>query len=34
MGWIGNKVLLYSSENHIQYPVTDHNVKECIYIYN
>ena len=24
-----NKVLLYSTENYIQYPVTNHNGKEC-----
>ena len=28
IGQINNKVLLYSTENHIQYPVTNHNVKE------
>ena len=27
--WINNKVLLYSTKNHIQYPVTNHNGKEC-----
>ena len=36
-GWI-NKVLLYSTENYIQYPKINHNgkknVKKCIYIYN
>ena len=35
--WINNKVLLYSTENYIQYLVTDHNGKEYfkkyIYIY-
>ena len=37
--WITNKVLLYSTENYIQYPVINHNGKEyekeyiCIYIY-
>ena len=38
--WINNKVLLYSTENHIQYPMINHNGKEYlkkniyIYIYN
>ena len=27
-GWINNKVLLYSTGNYIQYPVTNHNGKE------
>ena len=34
--WINNKVLLYSRENYIQYPVINHNGKEYfknIYIY-
>ena len=26
--WINNKVLLYSTENYIQYPMVDHNGKE------
>ena len=26
--WISNKVLLYSTENYVQYPVTSHNGKE------
>ena len=35
--WINNKVLLYSSENYIQYPMINHNGKEykkrmCIYV--
>ena len=41
IGWINNKVLLYSAGNYIQYPVTNHNGKEyekehiyIIYIYN
>ena len=38
IGWINNKVLLYSTENHIQYPVINHNgkkyKKECIHMYN
>ena len=33
--WINNKVLLYSTENYIQYPVINHNGKkhrkECMY---
>ena len=28
IGWINNKVLLCSTENYIQYPVTNHNGKE------
>ena len=36
IGWINNKVLLYSTENYIQYPVINHNgkyyEKEYIYI--
>ena len=36
--WINNKVLLYSTGNHIQYPVINHNgkeyEKECMYMYN
>ena len=28
IGWINNKVLLYSAGNHIQYPVINHNGKE------
>ena len=36
IGWINNKVLLYSTGNYIQYPVTNHNgeeyEKEYIYI--
>ena len=38
--WINNKVLLYSIENYIQYPMINHNGKEyfkkecvCVYIY-
>ena len=39
--WINNKVLLYGTENHIQYPMKNHNRKEfqkqivcvCIYIF-
>ena len=40
MEWINNKVLLYSTENCIQYPVKNHNGKEyekecvCIYMCN
>ena len=35
--WINSKILLYSTENYIQYPVINHNrkeylKKECIYI--
>ena len=26
--WINNKVLLYSTENYIQYPIINHNGKE------
>ena len=36
IGWINNKVLLYSTGNYIQYPVINHNgkdyEKEYIYI--
>ena len=36
VGWINNKVLLYSTGNYIQYPVINRNGeeygKECIYI--
>ena len=28
--WINNKVLLYSTENYIQYPMINHNGKEYI----
>ena len=35
--WINNKVLLYSTANHIEYPMINHNgkeyEKEYIYIY-
>ena len=38
IGWINNKVLLYSTGNYIQYPVINHNgkeyEKEYIYMYN
>ena len=27
VGWVNNKVLLYSTGNYIQYPVTNHNEK-------
>ena len=35
--WIKNKILLYSTENYIQYPMINHNLKEyfkkeCIYV--
>ena len=36
-GWINNKVLLCSTGNYIQYPVTSHmekNMKNNIYMYN
>ena len=37
IGWINNKVLLYSTGKYIQYPMINHNgkeyKKECIYIY-
>ena len=36
IGWMNNKVLLYSTGNYIQYPVTSHNgkeyEKECIVV--
>ena len=28
IGWINNKVLLYSTGNYIQYPIINHNGKE------
>ena len=35
--WINNKILLYSTENYIQYPMVNHNGKESqkewIYVY-
>ena len=38
IGWINNKVLLYSTGNCIQYPVINHDGKEyykdCIHVYN
>ena len=34
IGWINNKILLYSTGNYIQYPGINHNGKECIYMYN
>ena len=36
VGWINNKVLLYSTRNYIQYPVINHNghMKRNIYMYN
>ena len=38
IGWINNRVLLYSTGNSIQYPEIKHNgkeyKKECIYMYN
>ena len=38
IGWINNKVLLYSTGNYIQYPAINHNgkeyEKECVYMYN
>ena len=37
LGWMNNKVLLYSTGNYIQYPMINYNEKqyekECIYIY-
>ena len=38
MEWINNKVLPYSAENYIQYPMINHNgkeyfKKECMYVY-
>ena len=36
-GWKNNKILLYNTENYIQYPMINHNgkeylKKECIYV--
>ena len=33
IGWIDNKILLYSTGNYIQYPVTNCNENKYIYIY-
>ena len=33
IGWINNKVLLYSTGNYIQYPVINHNGKEYEKVY-
>ena len=33
IGWINNRVLLYSTGNYIQYPVVNHNGKEYENIY-
>ena len=30
--WINNRVILYNTGNYIQYPMINHNVKECEYI--
>ena len=30
MGWVNNKVLLYSTGNYIQYPMMNHNRKEYV----
>ena len=34
IGWISNKVLLYTTGNHMQYPVINHHGKEheCLYL--
>ena len=32
IGWINNKVLLFSTRNYIQCPVINHNEKEYIYV--
>ena len=32
IGWIKNKVLLYSTGKYIQYPVINHNGEEYIYV--
>ena len=36
IGWINNKVLLYATGNHTQYPVINHHGKEheCLYLSN
>ena len=38
IGWINNKVLLYSTGNYVQYLMINHNgkenEKECIHMYN
>jgi len=38
MGWVNNKVLLYSTENYSQYAVISHHGKEskkrmCVYVF-
>ena len=33
VGCIDNKVLLYRTENYVQYPMINHNGKEYIYTY-
>ena len=33
IGWINNKVPLYTTGNYIQYPVINHNGKEYIYVH-
>jgi len=30
--WINNRVILYNTGNYIQYPLINHNGKECEYI--
>ena len=32
--WINNKVLLYSTEKYIQYPMINHKKRMYIYMYN
>ena len=32
IGWINNKVLLYSTGNYVQYPVINHHGKEYVYM--
>ena len=32
IGWINNKVLLYSTGSYIQYPVINQNTKEYVYV--
>ena len=33
LGWINNKVILYSTGNYIQYAQINHNGKEYIYMF-
>ena len=32
IGWINNKVLMYTTGNHIKYPMINHYGKEYVYV--